>query len=122
MTDSTTLAKRLSVSELVAIYEQAERDIRDGFGLVARAQKSLDTAFTLEEFRTIRVRDRYQRVDFDEPNDSIETVRRCVWSALVERLELRRFMSIAAWEELERQLRDGEAPEITHDTVMQMAE
>ena len=43
MTDA--LAKRLSVHEVVALYEQAERDIRQAFKLIADADKVLREHF-----------------------------------------------------------------------------
>jgi hypothetical protein len=97
---TNALAKRLSIPELVAVYERAERDIRDGFALVERAERSLNDAFTLGGCGTISVRNSQGRVRFDEADDALLLVRRSIWQSLVERLELRRMMSVKAWDDL----------------------
>jgi hypothetical protein len=115
------LARRLDVSALVAIYEQAERDIRAGCALIAQAEQALNDAFTMEATRGVRFRDRWDRVNFSEPESSIAEVRRDIWRSLIERLELRRFMSIAAWKELSDQVEKGDPPEVTTESVNAMA-
>lgn len=116
------LAGRLSVSELVAIYERAERDIRAGFQLVARAQQSLCDAFTLDSTHGISIQGYRDQVHFNDPEQNLKLVRQSIWKALVDRLELRRFMSIAAWNQLEKQLgQTDDVPEITEETVSAMA-
>jgi hypothetical protein len=117
------LARRLSVTEAVAIYEQAERDIRAAFDLVARAERRLTETFVLGDSPTIHVHDRWGKVNFDRIDESLEELRRQIWRQLVERLELRRFMSIRAWNTLDHQLREGkDVPEITHETVTAMGQ
>jgi len=115
------IAKRLTIPELVRIYEQAEADIRQGFALVAGAEQRLQGAFEGHS-NWVHVGGRYDRVNFEDPDDTMFNVRRATWQALVEYLELRRFMSIAAWNTLSNQL-EREAPlPITRETVSQMAE
>jgi len=115
------LAHRLTVTELVATYMQAERDIRDGFALVSKAMKSLDGTFTLDGSRGVGLTDRYERVHFEEPERNLVHVRRSIWKTLVERMELRRMMSVSAWKALEKQIEDENPPEITAESVHAMA-
>jgi len=116
------LAGRLTVSELVAAYELAEKDIRDGFALVAQAEKRINSAFALDGSTDLRVRGaRNEWVNWSSPDDTIAELRRSVWHLLIDRLEIRRMMSITAWEKLEKDLRHGEVPEITSTTVSAMA-
>lgn len=117
------LTARMSIPELVAVYDRAERDIKAGFALVARAQDSLAAAFTLDSSRGITVQDWRDQVHFDDPEQNLKIVRRSIWQILVDRLELRRLMSISAWEKLEKQLKDGsDVPEVTEITVRAMVE
>lgn len=116
MNDANTLATRQSAVELVAIYEQAEREIRQAFAVISAAQQRIALAF--DEYCTIERRD----VDFDDPDDTMQKVRRRAWSALLDRLELRRFMSVAEWEALDKSVRTGDCPELTAENVFAMAE
>lgn len=118
---SARIARRLSVSELVATYAQAERDIIAGFALVAEAEKRLKVAFEGNN-NWIRVHGSRGTINFDDSETSVKHVRRQVWQALIAHLELRRFMSISAFEDLEKQIEREDPPEITIDTVTQMAE
>jgi hypothetical protein len=113
------LAARLSVPELVAVYEQAERDIRDAYAMVLRAEERLRLAFKTSY---VSVSDNYDRVRWDNPDDSLENVQRRLWGALVDGLEIRRFMSISAAEKLDRQLREDKMPPLTIANVLAMAQ
>lgn len=117
------LAPRLSIEEMVRVFAYAERNIRDGFALIEQAEKTLNRTFIMEGSGWVRARDRWDRVNFNDPDGAMREVRRTVWAQLVERLELRRVMSVKAWEQLQKELRDGEdVPEITHEAVTGMAE
>jgi hypothetical protein len=113
------LTRRLSLADAVAIYERAERDILDGMALLAGAAKELSRAFGSDV--GISVVDKWGRLYPENTADVLENVRRQCWRTLVERLELRRFMSIAKWTELEKQIKDGTPPEINGENVAAMA-
>jgi len=117
---STAIAGRLTVAELVATYERAERDIRAAFGTVAGALKSLDACFSLEGhgFDLRRNRRNYgEGTNWAEPEDHLRELRRQVWGLLVERMEIRKAMSIKAWDDLQKQISDEEPPPIDAVTV-----
>jgi hypothetical protein len=114
------LAPRLSLPDVVTIYEKAERDIRDGLALIVRAQAELGRAFG--SGHGVRIADRWDRLYPENADDVMEQVRRQCWRELVERLELRRFMSVKAWNELSQQIEKGEPPELTRETVLGMAD
>lgn len=103
----------------MAVYEQAERDIRDAYAIVLRAEERLRIAF---KTTYINVSDAYDRVRWENPEDSLENVRRRIWGALVEQLEIRRFMSISAAEKLDKQLREDKMPPLTIENVLAMAQ
>jgi hypothetical protein len=98
--------------------------VRTAFALLARAEKSLNETFRMGDLHHIHVRDRYSHrsMNFGCVDDSLKELRRDVWQALVERLELRRMMSIAAWKTLDEQIQKGDPPPITRDSVTQMAQ
>lgn len=119
---STALAGRLTVEEIVTVYEAAEADIRRAFGVVAGALSRLDAALALDghKFNLRRGRNYSHDVSWEEPQEHIRELRRQVWRDLVERMEIRKLMSIAAWAALERQISDEEPPPINVDTVKGM--
>jgi len=114
------LAGRLSVSELVSIYERSESEIATGCQMIARAVNALNDAFTLDSYRGICFGEWRRQINFEKPVDEITELRRSIWKTLVERLELRRAMSIKAWEQLEEQLKKGEVLPITEANVAAM--
>lgn len=117
------LTKRQTVAELVAVYEQAAESIRQGFALIAGAERRLNEAFTLGEWRDLSVRDRYNRAQFNwgNPDDTLEILRRDIWRIIVDRLEIRRMLSVARAKELDAQLEKGELPDITVESVATFA-
>ena len=121
---SNDLAIRSTVRELVAAFESAEADIRAAFAMLVAAEQRINTAFTLgESIKSIRVdasRNGYHD-NFEDPTFCIDRMARDVWCSIVQRLELKRVMSIARWEALEKQLKDGVLPPITEANVWAFA-
>ena len=115
-----TLTKHQTVVEIVRVYEQAKADIIAGFKLVADAEKALNETFSMDHWGTISVRPRYggHGINFNAVEDATLALKRDVWSAIVERLELRRMMSIQRYKDMQKTLESGELPEITVDNVM----
>lgn len=118
MTDA--LAKRFTITEAVDVYERATAQIREGFRLVAEAEKMLNDTFTLGAFCSIHVSGYSGRVAFDDPEPNLLRVRHDVWSAIIERLEVRRMMSVTRSKELARQLEKQELPELTVQSASEL--
>ena len=120
MADEKVVAEHIPVDALVAVYEKAERGIRAGFAQIGEALASLDGSFSLGSYPT-HLRTGGRRHDsgfyFGDPTDAIRELRRDCWETLVERTQIRRIMSIKAWEEFSKELENGEPPPITADTV-----
>jgi hypothetical protein len=113
---ATAIAGRLTVAELVDTYARAERDIRGAFGVVAGALKSLDACLSLDGhgFDLRRTRRNYgEGANWTEPEEHLRELRRQVWGLLVDRMEIRKAMSIKAWEDLQKkdQRRRAAAPQ-----------
>lgn len=117
--DSTPLATRRTVAELVAIYQASEADIRKGFSLVGHA---LDRIVEAMGGRGMHLQGRHQRNDLNwhEPDEVLTHLRRQTWRRLIERSQIRKAMSIAAWEKLEKQVDQEEPPEVTIENVESM--
>ncbi len=116
-TEGDQLAVRLVPSELVAIYEQASADIRAGFALVDAAMDRINGAFTLDKPTGIGIQRSGEYICWEKPESHLKEVRRSIWHTMVERLEIRRFMSVAAWKELNEQIDKGEVPELTEEAI-----
>jgi len=115
------LTVRLSPAQLVAVYRQAERDIKQGFALIDGAEDALNAAFTLDGVSGVSVQGHSNTyLDFSKPETRLKEVRRSLWHTMVERLEIRRLMSIKAWKELNEQIDKGEAPELTEEAIAAM--
>lgn len=120
MTDQ--LARRLTIEEIVRVYEEETSAIRGSFARIAAAEKTLNEVFCPRgEWSSISVNHYRRTLDFASPEDTILHVRHAIWSAIVDRLEVRRMMSNARWVELQRQIERHELPEITHESVTQLA-
>lgn len=113
---TTELARRATVTELVHVYQQACDEIRAAFLVVDAATKRMDNAFGLE--RSFHIRDNcHHYVSFNNPDRTIEALRRDTWKALVNKLEIRAMLSIKRTNELDALLERGDLPEITERSV-----
>jgi hypothetical protein len=115
----TDLARRSTVRELVAAFQQAEATVRASFAAIVDAEKKLNAVFTMGEQFGIRIEaSRHGHgTDFSDADGAVKRIARQAWAVIVDRLELRRMMSIKRWNELENQLDKGELPEITEENV-----
>lgn len=119
------LVLRTTVVQLVAEYQLAVSEVREGFATIQRAENRLRAAFTLGGDVGVRIDVKHgchHPPDWSAVDATIEAVKRQAWVAIVERLELRRMMSIAAWEALEKNLDSGPLPEITVEAVSTFAQ
>lgn len=82
--DFEALAGRQTVSEFVAEYGLAERDIRAGFALVKRGLEALGEGTSLYV---------NHYVDFEDVDEVATMLRRKAWSNIVDRLQMRRAMN-----------------------------
>lgn len=118
------LALHTTVRELVAAFVQAERDVRAAFAQIVAAEKSLNAVFALgDSHGRIRVtacgtsyRDNFERVE-----EAVEIMTREAWRAIVDRLDLRKFMSVKRWEQVQQELERGKLPAITEENVLRFA-
>lgn len=114
---TAAITPRLTIPEVVRVYEAACAEIRESFGRLSETQDRLNATFTLGHYTSIHVN---ARVDFGDPEREIVRIRHDVWACIIDRLEVRRLLSIARWRELELQLERHELPEITERSVAEL--
>lgn len=121
---SSDLAVRSTVRDLVAAFQQAEAVVRLSFCAIVEAEKRLNAAFTLGGDHPIRIEaSRHSHSeDYSDADEAVARMARGAWEVIVDRLELRRMLSIKRYAEIEEQLRKGELPPITEANVMAFAE
>lgn len=116
--DPAALAHHSTVVELVAAFESAERDVRAAFASIVEAERRINAAFTLGSHIDIKVSAaRHWGDDFDDADACIERMARSAWRVIVDRLELRRMMSIRRYADLEKAIKEGPLPSITEENV-----
>lgn len=121
---STELARNTTVAQLVAACQAAETVILSSFAALVEAERLVNAVFsTTDSWNrgiTIDASDNYSS-RFDDPARAIERMERQCWRHIVERLELRRLLSIQRWKELDRELDKGKLPRITIENVSEFA-
>lgn len=117
MSESEALTKKVTAADMVRAFESARTKILESFRMAREAEADLAATFKLGGCAGFDVADSYGRVHFDRPEESIERIRREAWGCIVDRLEVRRAMSVARAKELDEQLKNGELPEITVESI-----
>ena len=112
---SKELAVQQTVTELVRVYETAKAEITDCFDRLTKTEEALNATFSRKS-HDVHLRDghNYMRLDAEI---TIRHIREDAWALIIERLDLRKFLSIQRWNELERMLKKDELPEITIENI-----
>ena len=105
MAEHEALTQRSTISEMVRQYQDAEKDVRDGFSLVLRGLRSLN-AYTS-----------FHSLNFEDPDDVTRDLRRTTWRTVVARLQMQKAMSVKAWAEFEKKLENDDPPPVTVELV-----
>jgi hypothetical protein len=106
---TSTLALHVNATQIITAYQQTCADIRTHFAGLVESEKRLNLALARHS----------DGANFDRPEDAIFRLRKKVWDVIVERLELRKFLSVGKWKLLQKQIDDGDMPDITHESVGQ---
>ncbi len=115
------ITQRTTVEAIVRAYEQAEASILQGCQLIAGAEQRINDALQVGEQHTgVYFLTHHRNLgSYSEPSDGLKELRRQVWRHLVDRLEVRRMMSVAKAKQLDEWLSDRQKVEpITYETVM----
>lgn len=117
------LTKATTVAELVATFQAAVADIRAAFRAIEAVEHRLNTTFALGG-NAFRVQPSgHHTANWHSADDAIAELNRQAWGVIVDRMELRRLLSVARWDALQRRLsnrpwaEDESLPPITVDNV-----
>lgn len=124
---TTEIAHRATITALVGTYQQAVNDITTAYAMLDAAKTRLRATFkdTLDVVR----RNSHGDVSPQEAESAIKEIKRAAWSGLVDRMEIRKVLSIKRREELDRQLSGdtrsryepvAELPELTEANILAM--
>lgn len=116
------LALRSTVRDLVAAFTEAENTVRVAFRMLVDAEARLNHVFRGAEYGSISIEAGRYGTRFNDPEETIEKLARGAWRVIVERLELKRMMSVKRWEALQHTLDREKLPPITEENVVAFAE
>ena len=124
---TTDLAHRETITALVGTYQQATADIAAAYAMLDAAKKRLNLAFKTAHIEVIR-RNNGGDTEPKEVTGVNKEIKRRAWCAIVERMEVKKLMSIKRREELDRQLNGdsrsyepvAELPDLTEANILGM--
>lgn len=122
MTTKTDLIPRNTVETMLANVHQAQADIEQAFALLQAAKQRL--TLTLGESRDA-VFGTYKLAEYDLPHaaaDAAKAIERNAWKAVVDKLRVREVLSVKKREALDKQLLEGELPELTSINIFAFCE
>ena len=116
------LTRKTTVRDLVATFQTAEATVRRCFAEIEAQQESLNAVYAMGHgFSTIHVnatdRDGHSDWGARGVESAITRMRRKAWMAIVERLELRRMLSVKRAIDMDKALAEEDPPDITDATV-----
>lgn len=121
---NTSVVPYSNVRELVRTWQDTTATVRRCFAELVEAERLMNERLVANDSRGVRIdaSGGSYRDSFDAPERCIDRMRIDVWRTIVERLELHRFLSVSRWKELSQLIEKGELPEITEQSVFQLAE
>ena len=125
MISQTDVAKRETLTYMLGVYRQAVQDIETAYDLLEKAQGRLRSAFLDKPGYSFATNDRnmHERVGRKAAGQIIKSIKVDAWRHIVERMELRRLLSIKRRDELDRQLQEADKlPELTEENILAMFE
>lgn len=122
-TFTTDVAKRETLTAMIGAYQQATRKVEEAYAILESAQNSLRAVFLDGPGYRFNVNDRNSTEVGKKASDEINAkIKKDAWSVIVNRMELRRLLSIRRRTELDSQIDKGELPELTDDNVLALFE
>src|SRR5262245_55271947 len=114
MITETSLIPRQSLAQMAESWQVANGEIKQAIELLTSASNRLTAAFTESTDYAFGIDLYYRGHNHNNVATVLHEMQKQAWSHLIARMELRKFMSIADNEKLDKQLQTGEGmPEIT---------
>lgn len=122
-TFTTDVAKRETLTAMIGAYQQATQKVEEAYVILESAQNSLRAVFLDGPGYRFSVNDRNSTEVGKKASDEINAkIKKDAWSVIVNRMELRRLLSIRRRSELDAQIDKGELPELTDENVLALFE
>lgn len=122
-TFTTDVAKRETLAVMIGTYQQATKQVEQAYAILEQAQKSLQAVFLEKPGYRFSVIERNSTDVGAIASKAIDAkLKKDAWAVIVERMELRRMLSIQRRTELDNQIEKGELPELTDENVLALFE
>lgn len=120
---TTDIAKRETLSAMIGTYQQATKSVEEAYSILESAEKALRAVFLDAPGYRFSVNERQcTEVGKKASDEIIAKLKKDAWAVIVERMELRRLLSIKRRSELDSQIDKGELPELTEENVLALFE
>lgn len=119
----TDLIERHTLSMMVDAFDAAIAEVNQAYTLLDTAKKRLRSAYTDVPGYRFDVIESSKGMSDCSPAQCqrvVEKLKRDAWSIIVEKMQLRRLLSIARRDELDKQLREGDLPDLTDANILAM--
>lgn len=115
------LAKNTTALQLVSAWQQSKQDITTAWAALERAESRMADTFGVGRYQSTLYM-MQANGNSDTCDGMIKRALTFAWKRIIERIEIRRVMSVAAEKELDKWLESGELPDLTETALMQMLE
>lgn len=112
--DESGIQRRATATEIARAYQRAEATVRAAYAAIKATESELTA--TIGAGQDISIRTSQDR-SFDDVEHTVNRLRRDVWDGLVDRMEIRRFMSVAEWKAFEKDVESKDPPPITEEAL-----
>jgi len=120
---TTDIAKRETLSAMIGTYKKAVIEVEDAYSILEGAQKRLRAVFLdAPGYRFGTISRNCTEVGKVASDRIAAEIKKDAWAVIVDRMELRRLLSIQRRNELDNQIQKGELPELTEENVMALFE
>ena len=122
-TFTTDIAKRETLSAMIGAYQQATCMVEQAYDILEQAQNTLRAMFLDRPGYRFSVIERNSTDVGKIASKAINSsIKKDAWAVIVERMELRRLLSIQRRIELDSQIEKGELPDLTDENVLALFE
>jgi hypothetical protein len=120
---TTAVAVRENLPAMIGTYRKAVEDVRSAYATLEAAQSALQAAFLEPQgYKFATNRRDMSDVGANASDRITAQLKKDAWGVVVERMELRRLLSIKRRNELDEQIAKGKLPELTEANVMALFE
>lgn len=122
-TFTTDVARRETLAAMIGTYQQATKQVEQAYAILEQAEKSLRAVFLdAPSYRFSVIERNSTDVGATASKTITAKLKKDAWAIIVERMELRRMLSIQRRTELDNQIEKGELPELTDENVLALFE